>query len=232
LRGTSSPSCSKRRDRGSPSWRLRSPAGIRPSTTSGARGLFVVGADPGRRGRRGVRQGCQDPGARVSRRVAVERTASTADPRKVTFPRAYLSRGSLDFSFSGLKTSVALFVKKWKEEGEAASGITMAEIAASFQDAVVEVLAQKTREACGKDRGSSIVVAGGVACNKALRERMLREAPDGCGSISQAVLLHGQRRDDRTGRLSPGRRRQDLRSLHGREIALSCGGHRAALRKG
>ncbi len=163
--------------------------------------------------------------------VAVERAASTADPRKVSFPRAYLSRGSLDFSFSGLKTSVALFVKKWKEEGEAASGITMAEIAASFQDAVVEVLAQKTREAVAKTGAGSIVVAGGVACNKALRERMLREAPDGvrvyfprpsyCTDNAAMIALAGYHRvaSGKTSDLS-----MDVRSRFPvEEIELLCG---------
>jgi N6-L-threonylcarbamoyladenine synthase len=111
--------------------------------------------------------------------AAIERAASASTSRRVSFPKAYLSRGSLDFSFSGLKTAVALFVKKWKEGGEEGSGVEMGEIAASFQEAVVEVLVRKTKEAVARTGVKSIVVAGGVACNRALRERMAAEAPDG-----------------------------------------------------
>jgi N6-L-threonylcarbamoyladenine synthase len=93
----------------------------------------------------------------------------------VRFPKAFLSRGSLDFSFSGLKTAVALFVKKWREGAEGTAGITLADIAAAFQEAVVEVLAVKTMEAAARAGVESIVVAGGVACNKALRTRMEEE---------------------------------------------------------
>lgn len=111
--------------------------------------------------------------------VAIEKVASSAGPRKIPFPKAYLSRGSFDFSFSGLKTSVGLFVKKWKERGEGTEGTEMAEIAASFQEAVVEVLVQKTMDAAARTGVRSIVIAGGVACNKALRERMVGKAPAG-----------------------------------------------------
>lgn len=104
--------------------------------------------------------------------AAVEKAALSGSPGLVRFPKAYLSRGSLDFSFSGLKTSVALFVKKWHERGEGTAGIALADIAAAFQDSVVEVLVQKTIEAATRTGVDSIVIAGGVACNKALRKRM------------------------------------------------------------
>lgn len=104
--------------------------------------------------------------------AAIEEAALTGDPGRVRFPKAYLSPGSLDFSFSGLKTSVALFVQKWRKEGEGKAGVSVPDIAASFQDAVIEVLVQKTMEAARKTGVDSIVVAGGVACNKALRAAM------------------------------------------------------------
>lgn len=103
--------------------------------------------------------------------AAIEQAALSGDPRRVRFPKAYLSRGSLDFSFSGLKTAVALYVRKWREE-EGATGIGVPDIAASFQEAVIEVLVQKTMEAARKTGVGSIVVAGGVACNKSLRAAM------------------------------------------------------------
>ena len=111
--------------------------------------------------------------------AAIERAAATANPEKIPFPKAVLSRGSLDFSFSGLKTAVSLFVKRWKDGGEDATGIVMEEIAGSFQKAVVDVLVRKTMEAAARTGVGSIVVAGGVACNKTLRTRIQEEAPPG-----------------------------------------------------
>jgi N6-L-threonylcarbamoyladenine synthase len=105
----------------------------------------------------------------------IERLAMEGDPEKIRFPRAYLTSGSLDFSFSGLKTSVALFVKKWRETGEPPE-TSAADVAASFQASVIDVLVQKVMEAVERSGGSSVVIAGGVACNKALRERLIEEA--------------------------------------------------------
>jgi N6-L-threonylcarbamoyladenine synthase len=104
--------------------------------------------------------------------VAIEKAAISGSPGRIRFPQAYLSRGSLDFSFSGLKTAVALFVKRWREGGEGTAGIGLSDIAASFQDSVVEVLVRKTVEAAKNAEVGSIVVGGGVACNKALRKAM------------------------------------------------------------
>lgn len=110
--------------------------------------------------------------------AAIERAARSGDGRKVLFPRALLSRGSLDFSFSGLKTSVALYVKKWREDGEGTAGVRTEDIAASFQEAVIEVLVQKTLDAVDRVGVSAVVVAGGVACNQSLREKMGRRATE------------------------------------------------------
>jgi N6-L-threonylcarbamoyladenine synthase len=108
--------------------------------------------------------------------AAIEKAARSGDRMKVSFPKAYLSRGSLDFSFSGLKTAVSLYVKRWRENGEGTSGVVVADIAASFQEAVVEVLVQKTMDAVERAGAGSIVIAGGVACNGALREAMVERA--------------------------------------------------------
>jgi N6-L-threonylcarbamoyladenine synthase len=110
--------------------------------------------------------------------AAIERAARSGDGGKVLFPRALLSRGSLDFSFSGLKTSVALYVKKWREDGEGTAGVRTEDIAASFQEAVIEVLVQKTLDAVDRVGVSAVVVAGGVACNQSLREEMGRRATE------------------------------------------------------
>ena len=79
---------------------------------------------------------------------------------------------SLDFSFSGLKTSVSLYIGKWRESEELRKGVKSADIAASFQEAVFDVLVQKLIMASEKTGVDSMVVAGGVACNNALRGKL------------------------------------------------------------
>jgi N6-L-threonylcarbamoyladenine synthase len=106
--------------------------------------------------------------------VPIENLARSGVKDKIPFPRAYLSRDSLDFSFSGLKTAVSLYVKKWQKEKT--SGVEMADIAASFQEAVVEVLTKKLMTAGEKMGVHSIVIAGGVACNQALRKKVSAHA--------------------------------------------------------
>lgn len=102
--------------------------------------------------------------------IPIEKLSRSGQKDRIPFPRAYLSQDSFDFSFSGLKTAVALYVKKWHKGDE--TDIQMADIAASFQEAVVEVLAKKLIMAGEKMEAGSIVIAGGVACNQVLREKV------------------------------------------------------------
>src|SRR5512134_549016 len=99
--------------------------------------------------------------------VAIDRLARQGDPSRFPFPRAWLSPGSADFSFSGLKTSLRTFLAS--PEGKAARP---EDIAASFQEAVVEVLAVKALSAAKREGIPRIVLAGGVAANSRLRERI------------------------------------------------------------
>ena len=110
--------------------------------------------------------------------VAIEKRACEGRRDKIKFPRAYLSKGSLDFSFSGLKTAVALYMKKWRENKVEEEGITLSDIAASFQESVVDVLVRKVMSAAKRMGVMSIVVAGGVACNLRLRSRLSQVAGD------------------------------------------------------
>ena len=103
---------------------------------------------------------------------AIENASLDGLNDRIKFPRAYLSNESLDFSFSGLKTAVSLFVKKWRNNQAEGDDVTVSDIAASFQEAVIDVLVRKVMMAREKAGGSSIVVAGGVACNKRLRARL------------------------------------------------------------
>jgi len=108
--------------------------------------------------------------------AVIESMALTGKKDRIDFPRAQISPDSLDFSFSGLKTSVSLFINKWQKSEKQQTEIKKEDIAASFQEAVIDVLAQKFIKATEKAGVNSMVVAGGVACNKALRQRLTQEA--------------------------------------------------------
>jgi len=99
----------------------------------------------------------------------VDAIAKTGNPSAINFPRAYLEEGSYDFSFSGLKSSVLNYINKCNMLGEK---IVPEDIAASFQQAVVEVLVNKTIKASKEKNINKIVMAGGVASNSSLREAM------------------------------------------------------------
>jgi len=100
----------------------------------------------------------------------IDRAAAAGDPRAIAFPRGKYRDGTADFSFSGLKTAVA----RWVEAREAAGDpVKVADVAASFQEAVVDVLVTKARRAAREVGATGICLAGGVAANSVLRERVL-----------------------------------------------------------
>ncbi len=96
---------------------------------------------------------------------AIDRVAVEGDAGAITFPRSLLDRG-YDFSFSGLKTAVITYVRKHPE-------VSTADLAASFQEAVVDVLVAKARRAAAEVGARGLCLAGGVAANSRLRERVL-----------------------------------------------------------
>ncbi len=96
---------------------------------------------------------------------AIDRLAMDGDPRAIAFPRGMAGEG-FDFSFSGLKTSVVNYVRKHPD-------VSVADVAASFQEAVVDVLVTKARAAAATVGAKGIVLGGGVAANSSLRERIL-----------------------------------------------------------
>ena len=102
---------------------------------------------------------------------SVQKAAEQGDPRAFKFPRAWLE-GTYNFSFSGLKTAVLKEVKRLESEGKP---IPVADMAASFQAAVVEVLFTKTMEAAREFGTKEIVVGGGVSANKPLREAFMAQ---------------------------------------------------------
>ncbi|MEM7608329.1 MAG: tRNA (adenosine(37)-N6)-threonylcarbamoyltransferase complex transferase subunit TsaD [Myxococcota bacterium] len=97
----------------------------------------------------------------------VDRLAATGDPSAVELPRPMLHRRDDDFSFSGLKTAVARHVKAHAPFDDAA----LADLCASFQAAIVEVLAKKAVRACVREGVPRLVLGGGVAATRGLRAR-------------------------------------------------------------
>jgi N6-L-threonylcarbamoyladenine synthase len=108
--------------------------------------------------------------------VLIDRLAREGDPGAIDFPRPLLNRDNLDFSFSGMKTAVLNYVQKRSGPIE---GDHLRNLAASFQAAVVDVLAGKTLRALDQTGLVRVVVAGGVACNSGLRNRFQQFAAKG-----------------------------------------------------
>lgn len=99
----------------------------------------------------------------------IEAAAIGGDATKYDFPRAWLEKDSLDFSFSGLKSSLLNFLHNAEQRNEV---ISEKDIAASFQEAVIEVLVVKTVAAAVSKEVKTVMMVGGVAANKRLRSEM------------------------------------------------------------
>ncbi|SHF19640.1 tRNA (adenosine(37)-N6)-threonylcarbamoyltransferase complex transferase subunit TsaD [Desulforamulus putei] len=116
----------------------------------------------------------------------IDKLAREGNPEAVQFPRAFLEEGSLDFSFSGLKSAVLNYLNRaamLKED------INKADLAASFQRAVVEVLVEKTMMAVQRTGVKTIMMAGGVAANGGLRA-LLQERASAAGCRVVLPPLH------------------------------------------
>jgi len=110
---------------------------------------------------------------------AIEREANGGDSDAIRFPRAVCSDGSLDFSFSGLKTAVVHHVKGSGSTGRSVEALDPQEkrdICAGFQQAAVDMLVERLMRAAREVGVNRLVVAGGVACNGALRRALKIEA--------------------------------------------------------
>jgi len=107
---------------------------------------------------------------------AIDRISKTGNPKRVSFPRPSLGNDSLDVSFSGLKTSLRYYLER--------SGFPDAletntpDIAAAFQQAIVDVLVEKTMAAADRYRVRTVFVTGGVAANTALRSHLVDACHD------------------------------------------------------
>lgn len=96
----------------------------------------------------------------------IDKLARDGDGSQIPLPRAWLEEGSYDFSFSGLKSAVLNYLNKEKMQGHE---INRADVAAAFQEAVTEVLVTKTMRAAEEYGMDTVLMAGGVAANSALR---------------------------------------------------------------
>ena len=98
----------------------------------------------------------------------IEKHAKKGNPNKIYFPRSLLTKDSLEFSFSGLKTSLLYFMDDFKENSE----INKYDVVASYQQAIIETLVEKVKRALNQTRTQTCVIAGGVAANKSLRKSL------------------------------------------------------------
>ncbi len=103
---------------------------------------------------------------------AIDKLSTRGDPQAIDFPRALRGKG-YDFSFSGLKTAVVRYVRAKQEAGD---HLKKADIAASFQEAIVDIQVEKTMQAAEAKGFKTIVIGGGVAANTRLRARLSEAA--------------------------------------------------------
>lgn len=145
---------------------------------------------------------------------SIDRISEGADENAIEFPRAVMKNQSLDFSFSGLKTAVRIrATRDGLADGPQALGASspaVRDLVASFQRTVVETLVATTLKACRREGVSTVLVAGGVACNRRLRRAFdeaaaeeglavflpsPRYATDNAAMIGAAAFLHYERED-------------------------------------
>jgi N6-L-threonylcarbamoyladenine synthase len=107
----------------------------------------------------------------------IDRRAREGDPGAIPFPRGKYDDGTYDFSFSGLKTAVARWVEAKERAGEP---VPVADVAASFQEAVVDVLVHKAVRVCRDNDVHDLLIGGGVAANSRLRA-LAQERCDAAG---------------------------------------------------
>ncbi|NPV26116.1 MAG: tRNA (adenosine(37)-N6)-threonylcarbamoyltransferase complex transferase subunit TsaD [Firmicutes bacterium] len=117
----------------------------------------------------------------------IDRLAQTGDPTAIPLPRAWLEEGSLDFSFSGLKSAVLNYLNRANQLG---SRVNYSDLAASFQQAVIDVLVYKTIHASKQKEVKTILLAGGVAANSWLRRQLAEAAAEaGMNLVYPSSLL-------------------------------------------
>ena len=142
--------------------------------------------------------------------AVIDRVSKDGDASRFPFKRSLIKKGNLEFSFSGIKTAV---LNEVKAVGEFIPDAFAVDLAASFQEAVVDVLVTKSLWAIEETGAGSLVASGGVACNSRLRERLREEAgerglklfippPKYCsdnGAMIAAAAYHLLKKGERSG---------------------------------
>lgn len=103
----------------------------------------------------------------------IDKLAKEGNPKAIVFPKANFQEETLDFSFSGVKSAVLNYLNKCKMQN---IEINKADVAASFQYAVIDVLKENVLATCKKKNVKTIAIAGGVASNSSLRDTLIKEA--------------------------------------------------------
>ncbi len=120
---------------------------------------------------------------------SIEKIAKQGNPKAIDFPRSMLGSDSLDFSFSGIKTAVLYHCQgqnmKGKNKVDSMTSQQIADIAASFQAAVIDVLVAKTERSADKIKAETVLLGGGVAANSALRQGLKQM----CDSTNRKLLI-------------------------------------------
>ena len=109
----------------------------------------------------------------------IDKLSRRGNPAAIKFPRAMRKQDNYNFSLSGLKTAVVYYVKgysQYRKKNMTTTSISLPDLAASFQEAVIDQLAQKTFQAVRNTGKSTIILGGGVTCNQRLRDRFKEEA--------------------------------------------------------
>jgi N6-L-threonylcarbamoyladenine synthase len=112
---------------------------------------------------------------------SIQRAAASGNPRAVRFPRPMIDSAQLDFSFSGLKTALLYEIQgtsHGRREPTMLDPLRVADLAASYQEAIVDVLIEKCRKAASRTGRRMLLVGGGVAANRRLRDRLSQLAAD------------------------------------------------------
>ncbi|WP_011024963.1 tRNA (adenosine(37)-N6)-threonylcarbamoyltransferase complex transferase subunit TsaD [Caldanaerobacter subterraneus] len=104
---------------------------------------------------------------------AIEKAAKLGNMEAIEFPKSFMEEGNFDFSFSGVKTAVLNYLNRQKQKGEE---VNIYDVAASFQRNIVEVLVKKLVEAARFKNVSKVSIAGGVASNGFLRQKLEEDA--------------------------------------------------------
>lgn len=116
----------------------------------------------------------------------IDKLAYEGDPQAIDFPRAWLEEGSYDFSFSGLKTAVLNYVNNMGQKNQE---INVADVAASFQEALLEVLMKKTMDLMEERDYKKLILSGGVAANSHLRSGLQEKIDQIGGQLYYPPLI-------------------------------------------